>query len=330
MQRWICGFLLDHASVALLLALLASSHALSLASDGETFSFAVYYGSSWSDELVNYDLLILSPLYSESYVSKLREEGAVVLGYVSISTVGGWEPWASQVTDDIVLSYDPTWGEKIVNASSLRWRRILLEEAIPWVLSKGFDGVFLDNLDVVDAYPQLRTAIVSLVKEVRGSFPDIVVAVNRGFSIVEEVAPYVNYVVFESFGTYYDFSEGCYKKWSGSDLRWIKTTSEKLSQLSSKHGFKVLVLAYADPNNSEQFAEYVSFVKELASKYGFSYYVADVYLQHVTPLHKLVEAKPESEAVPTASLVGAFATSLAVALLFAWWWSKRFTPRPSS
>lgn len=283
---------------------------------GETFSFAVYYGSSWSDELVNYDLLILSPLYSEDYVSKLREEGVVVLGYVSISTVGGWEPWASQVTDDIVLSYNPTWGEKVVDASSPKWRRVLLEEAIPWVLSKGFDGVFLDNLDVVDAYPQLRTAIASLVKEVRGAFSKIVIAVNRGFSIAEEVAPYINYVVFESFGTYYDFSEGCYKKWSGSDLKWIEAISEKLSQLSSKHGFKVLALAYADP---EQFTEYASYVRKLAQRYGFSYYVADAYLQRVTPLKSLVEeAEPESEGFSPALLAGGFAVALAVALIFAW------------
>ena len=65
-------------------------------------SFVVYYGDSRVEELRMFDLAILSPLLEEEIV-ELNNYGVITIGYVSLTTVGGWEPWAKNVSDDLVV-----------------------------------------------------------------------------------------------------------------------------------------------------------------------------------------------------------------------------------
>jgi len=157
--------------------------------------FAVYYGPDPS--LVDgYHLLILSPLVEPP-------EGHLNVGYISLATVGGWEPWANGV-EPIVVGRNEVWDELVVNYSSPLWRRKVLEEAVPYVLSRGFDGVFLDNLDYVDELGG-EEDMVALVRAIRERYPNITIVVNRGFTIMGEIAPYADYLLFEDFtGSPYD------------------------------------------------------------------------------------------------------------------------------
>ncbi len=264
-------------------------------SSGALFpSFAVYYGDITDPHVFKgYNLVIVSSLLNKSIVEELTSLDIVVAGYVSIATVGGWEPWAANVSDDMVLTKSDVWNEKVVNVSDPRWKQIILNEAIPYLLSKGFKGVFFDNLDQVDVYPWMADAMVDIIKEVRERYPSLVIVVNRGFTIVDRIAPYINAVLFECFGTYYDFSTGKYKKYTGSDLEWIKLQAERLKALSKKYGFTVLALGYANPQNATQWEEYSKYVAQLASQYGFPVYMSNVYLTYLPS--KPPEAPPSEK-----------------------------------
>ncbi len=245
-------------------------------------SFAVYYGSDNFEKLKDYDLVILSPIaVSNKTLHMLEAADVIAVGYVSLATIGGWEPWAANVSNDMVVAENKVWSEKIVNVSDPRWKQVILNKAIPYLLSKGFKGVFFDNLDQVDVYPWMADAIVDIIKEVRARYPDLVIVVNRGFTIVDRIAPYIDAVLFECFGTYYDFSTGKYKKYTGDDLQWIKLQAEKLKALSKKYGFTVLALGYADPQNATQWEEYSKYVAQLASQYGFPTYMSNIYLTYL-------------------------------------------------
>jgi hypothetical protein len=242
-------------------------------------SFAVYYGTvndSTAEELSKFDLVILSSLIDSSSVEKIKVNGAIAVGYVSLTTVGGWEPWADNVTDDMVLDYYGTWGEKVVNWSDARWRDIVLNEAIPYVLSKGFDGVFLDNLDMVDVYG-MDDELIDLIKAIREKYPDIVIVVNRGFSIAEGYSSYVDYVLFENFVTYYDFGTGEYRVWEGDDLNWTLAKAQELKDL----GLDVLALSYANMSNLAQVLKFAEINSYYASMFGFPAYMTEIYLQSV-------------------------------------------------
>jgi len=243
-------------------------------------SFAVYYGDvspSHVNELSKFNLLILSPLVEENYIKELKDKNVTVVGYLSLATIGGWEPWAEEVPDSIIIGHWETWNEKEVDFSSPQWRGIVLNKAIPYILSKGFDGVFLDNLDYVDKYPEKREAMVKLIKAIREKYPDIVIVANRGFSIAKEIAPHVDYILFEDFITYYDFNDKEYKIYQDTDLQWVLAQAEMLKKLK----VKVLALSYADLGNEKQVKEFSKLVCKYADEYGFEVYMADITLQKI-------------------------------------------------
>ncbi|WP_324735590.1 endo alpha-1,4 polygalactosaminidase [Thermococcus sp. SY098] len=243
-------------------------------------SFAVYYGDvspSNIGELSKFNLLILSPLVGENYIKELKAKNVTVVGYLSLATIGGWEPWAEDVPDSIIIGHWETWNEKEVDFSSPQWMDIVLNEAVPYILSKGFDGVFLDNLDYVDKYPEKREAMVKLIKAIREKYPDIVIVANRGFSITKEIAPYVDYVLFEDFITYYDFNDNKYKIYQDGDLQWVLAQAEMLKKLK----VKVLALSYVDLDNEKEVEEFSKIVCKYADEYGFEVYMADITLQRI-------------------------------------------------
>jgi endo-alpha-1,4-polygalactosaminidase (GH114 family) len=79
-----------------------------------------------------------------------RATGALVIAYLSVGTVEDWRPYACEVAPEWTLGPMPGWeGERLVDARNEGWRRIMAREAAG-LQECGFDGVFLDNLDVAD------------------------------------------------------------------------------------------------------------------------------------------------------------------------------------
>ncbi len=210
----------------------------------------VYYGHltpGVEQSLSPCNLLVLPPTTPVEEVKRLAST-RIVLGYISVATIGGWEPWASMVPESLVIGENPAWREKIVNPCSGEWRRIF-KYAVNYVLSHGFNGVFLDNLDLVDRYPWMRKCIAELVKSVKEEHPHAVVMVNRGFTILPEIADSIDYLLVEAYPTYYDFEHHAYRAWSGQDLEWIVEQVRRAMRLGEQHGFRVVALAYGDPGN---------------------------------------------------------------------------------
>ena len=244
-------------------------------------SFAVYYGIDKVDQLKKFDLVIVSPLLNNKTIKELRKENVLVVGYVSISTIGNWEPWKEFVEEDMIIEKTELWKEVIVNTNDKRWQNIIINRVVPYLLSKGFDGVFFDNLDIVDIYPEFKKGIVRIIQEVREKYKNLFIVVNRGFSIVDDIAPYIDAILFECFATYYNFTAKRYEKWSGSDLEWILAISKRLKNLSEKYGFLVLALGYANLKDKRQLEEFMSYVNSLAKQFGFIPYITDIYLKEI-------------------------------------------------
>ncbi len=226
---------------------------------------AVYYGSVdpyTLDRLSRFHIVVLSPLVPGDAVRLLRSRGVIVLGYLSISSIGGWEPWAGNVSGSLVIGENRFWGERIVDVCKPEWRRVVLEAA-RYILSKGFSGVFLDNLDVVDVYPWMKPCIAGLVAELRHAYPDAKIMVNRGFSVLPDIAKHVDYVLFEDFITYYNASSGRYEFFKGRDLAWIRSMVETVHRLAGRYGVKLYLLAYAPPGNRSFLARLCTLWRQL-------------------------------------------------------------------
>jgi len=238
-------------------------------------NYAVYYGD-FDVNLTKFDLVITSPLYLSEEVALLKNS-SIVVAYLSLTTISGWEPWAENVSEDLIIGYDPDWDEYIINVSDPRWEKIVLN-VVEWFLSKGYSGVFLDNVDMVEDYPSLNWSVIEIMGKIRKTYRGAIIVQNRGFAVLNITSKYIDLLLFEDFGSLYDFEQGTYRKFNEEEMRWLRKTALWIKQLSDKYKFKVLALGYANMSNLEQLSEIEEYTNQLASEYDFIPYVADLYL----------------------------------------------------
>jgi uncharacterized protein (TIGR01370 family) len=214
--------------------------------------------------------VILEPdKYSKDEIERLKRNGTIVLAYLSLGEVNE-NRWYFEYVKGCVIGENPTWGSYYLNLSCKTWKNLLLNKIIPMILEKGFDGLFLDTIDVVDLYSQFKDDMVSLIKEIRAKYPNLILIQNRGFSVIDETAKYVDGVMFECFTTHYNWSSGRYEPWSGSDLNWVNKMAEKLLKLRDKYNLIVLTLDYADSKSLKKKCV------EHAKEFGFIPFVSTV------------------------------------------------------
>ena len=213
---------------------------------------AIYYAEvspGLVDRLSRFRIVVLSPLAPESIVKEIRQGGSLVLGYISIASIGGWEPWARNVSSDLVIGENRFWGERIINVCKPGWRSVIAS-ATRYIASEGFSGFFLDNLDIVDEYPWMKPCIIRIIKDIRSWYPGLKIMVNRGFTLLPDIARYIDYVLFEDLVTYYDTATHRYRFFTGEDLDWINKTIGVIHGLGERYGIRLYLLAYAPPDNA--------------------------------------------------------------------------------
>ncbi|MCD6521951.1 endo alpha-1,4 polygalactosaminidase [Candidatus Calescamantes bacterium] len=252
-------------------------------------NFAVYYGKDSIARLSQYDLVILQSYnFTPQEIKEIKKKGTKVLLYLSIGETpvlekgrgngpGGYAGWYLDKNGDDFPDKSLTWNTYYVNPGNKEWRKKILEEKIPALLQKGADGVFLDNLDTVDIYPTIKQGFITLIREIRRKFPQIFIVVNRGFTIVEEIAPYIDGVLFECFTTHYDFLTKSYKIWEGEDLKWAEEVGRLLQKLKDKYGFIVFTLDYA-LKEDKALRDYIL---QRARKFGFIPYISTLHLLEI-------------------------------------------------
>ena len=238
-------------------------------------SYAVYYGNGKVEALSNFDLVILEPEnYSKDEIEKLKRSGTVVLAYLSLGEVNK-DRWFFKEVKACLIGKNPTWQSYYVNISCKAWRDVILNEVIPQLISKGFDGLFLDTVDVVDVFPNMRDDMIKLILEIRDRYPNLILIQNRGFSILDETVRYIDGVLFECFTTHYNWTSKKYEIWGGEELRWIENQAERLAKLKEEYGILVLTLDYAESK------ELKDVCIQHARKFGFVPFVSTINLNRI-------------------------------------------------
>ena len=114
----------------------------------------------------------------------------------------------------------------------------------------GFDGLFLDTLNVELTFPEDVPHLLTLVAAIRdrGRAPAYLLA-NRGFGMLPRLAELVDGVVFESFSARWT-DEG-YAPWPPDVLEFHAQIAEQLLQLQ----LDLYALDYADTPGLTEFAD---------------------------------------------------------------------------
>src|SRR5262245_10401395 len=120
----------------------------------EDFAFAL--GADANREaviarLAPYDLVVVDgELTSKRTVSRLRAEGPVVLAYLSYGTIEPFRSWYRLLKPFRLKSRFVEFDEFYARVRARGYRRLIRRRIAPGLLRKGFDGLFLDNTDMVE------------------------------------------------------------------------------------------------------------------------------------------------------------------------------------
>lgn len=140
-----------------------------LLADVETFALGL--GVDPADpasqlRLGSHDLVVIDgDAATPAVVDALHADGAVVLAYLSVGTFEPYRSWFAEARDEgLLLDRWDDWGEWYAAVDEPAARRLLRREA-ERLLERGVDGLFLDNVDMVDSHPAQAEGMAILVAE---------------------------------------------------------------------------------------------------------------------------------------------------------------------
>ena len=103
-------------------------------------------------KLAGYDTVVIEPEeYSASKVKQLKDSGKTVLGYLNAGAIENNRSYYNKYKKYALGDYRGWPDEKWMNISKGKWQKFVLKLANKYV-NKGFDGFYVDNLDVYSEY----------------------------------------------------------------------------------------------------------------------------------------------------------------------------------
>jgi hypothetical protein len=105
---------------------------------------------------------------SAADVAALKARGATVLGYLSVGTIEKWRGWYPQLKHFRLGAWADWKDEWYADVSRPKLRRAITGQIAPELLAKGFDGLFLDNVDMIETRnhapqrPGMRKLVLAL------------------------------------------------------------------------------------------------------------------------------------------------------------------------
>ncbi|MFK5924123.1 MAG: endo alpha-1,4 polygalactosaminidase [Verrucomicrobiota bacterium] len=149
-------------------------------------------------QLAAFNLLVLDSAYPEQGVKQLRDQGKTVIGYMSLGAVGENRWWFEALEKANALrGQNPGFASQVIKLDKPVWKKLVIQRIIPEIINRGFNGVFLDDLDLIYQTHQQRAA-VELIAEIRTQFPELKIMANRGLEYLKDFSKQVDYVLLES------------------------------------------------------------------------------------------------------------------------------------
>jgi endo-alpha-1,4-polygalactosaminidase (GH114 family) len=113
-----------------------------------------------------------------------------VLAYLSVGTIEKWRGWYQAVKQYRLKAWQDWKDEWFADVSRAGLRRTIADEIAPEILDKGFDGLFLDNTDMVETRnhrPQRAgmEKLIEMLDELTESRGDLLYAQNGGPGMLE-------------------------------------------------------------------------------------------------------------------------------------------------
>jgi cysteinyl-tRNA synthetase, unknown class len=168
----------------------------------------------WGIQLQNYqdlskirdaqvDLWVMDPHGLSSAQVHALKKNKKLISYLSIGEAEGYRTYFKGLSKSIIGPENPLWKNNFtVQYWSEEWQSIL-DTQINSIVDQGFDGVFLDTIDVFDRFPdvkvkavQMSKLIIRLSKLAKKRNRDFIVILQNGTHIIEylsDMAPLIEH-----------------------------------------------------------------------------------------------------------------------------------------
>ena len=163
------------------MGLLAILAAPGVRADTVPMPWVVYYAAELPPTaFYGFDLVVFE---SDKHppLEPLVDRRKKVLGYLSLGEVNESRPYFAEVKGEgLLLMENENWkGSYFVDVRDMRWTRRVIDELVPAILRRGFQGIFIDTLDNpghlertdAKAYAGMTEAGARLVRTLRRNFP---------------------------------------------------------------------------------------------------------------------------------------------------------------
>jgi polysaccharide biosynthesis protein PelA len=207
--------------------------------DADSWAFAIGNGhlngdaQAVGERLGEFDAVVIDGEEARAAdVTALHDRGATVLGYLSVGTIEKWRGWYERVKRFRLAAWQDWRDEWFADVSRARLRRILAGDVAPAMLAKGFDGLFLDNVDMIEArrHRAQRSGMRKLVARLEGLLGEtrLLFAQNgfwglRRFRILEHLDGWNR----EDVTWTYDFDRRRYVRSAPRETRWALDELER-------------------------------------------------------------------------------------------------------
>ena len=210
-----------------------------LLADAEAFAFGIGNGMlkggpvQTAERLGDYDVVVVDGQEAGADdIAALHSEGAVVLAYLSVGTIEKWRPWYDDLKRYRLAAWQDWKDEWFADVSKEGLRDKLADEIAPDILDKGFDGLFLDNVDMIEPkkHKEQREGMRELVARLGN-----LVHAGDGLLFAQN-----GYWGFERFGI---LADGHLDGWNREDVTWTYDFDRRKYVRNSERG---LVEALSD------------------------------------------------------------------------------------
>lgn len=245
----------------------------------ENIRWVIDYGKTLDfDKFDPYSIVVLNENPSPMMIEMLREQDKEVFGHINLSQINSTNRFYQMAKKEGVLleSKDENTGSNLVDIKQKAWTKMMIEWIIPYALLSRFDGLLIDGVDNYlnrhqegsQAFTADQSAFIRLIKTIRLHYPQKVIILKNGYTVLPEVAKEIDMEIVEASYGRYNAKEKKYEL--VPDEAYKKYLDELKAAREHNPNLKILTLDYWSPDDSSTIKQ----IYEKQRKQGFIPYVS--------------------------------------------------------
>ncbi|WP_435264182.1 endo alpha-1,4 polygalactosaminidase [Tenacibaculum sp. nBUS_03] len=211
------------------------------------------YGKVPIYKIINYDYVILEAShYSISEVSVLKKNNKHIICYLSLGEFNKYTSFYNEAKSFKLLGKNEVWDSYYLDLSKKSLQKILLKDIASKIVKKGFDGLFLDNIDNYCTYGKQKHKqkdLLDFLTLIKKKFPSIYLMQNAGLEIIDKTNSLINSIAIESIITNYNFKS---KEYFFREKQQSKEKIFQIKAIQKKYNIPFIIIEYTDKTKDKR------------------------------------------------------------------------------